>query len=62
MVASIAGVADDVARAALNTCNGQVKNAVLIARGMSADEAGIALEGAGGNLRAVLNLSETKKS
>ena len=62
MVASIAGVADDVARAALNTCNGQVKNAVLIARGMSADDAETALEGAGGNLRAVLNLSETKKS
>jgi N-acetylmuramic acid 6-phosphate etherase len=62
MVASIADVADDVARTALNTCNGQVKNAVLIARGMSADEAVNALEGAGGNLRAVLNSSETKKS
>jgi N-acetylmuramic acid 6-phosphate etherase len=62
MVGDIADVADGIARAALNTCNGQVKNAVLIARGMSADEAETALAGAGGDLRSALNSTTTKKS
>jgi len=62
MVGDIAGVAENVARDALDTCDGQVKNAVLVARGMSAEEAAGALEGAGGNLRAVLNSRPKEKS
>jgi N-acetylmuramic acid 6-phosphate etherase len=62
MVGDIADVAEEAARVALDTCDGQVKNAVLIARGMSADEAEVALAGAGGDLRSALNLTTTKKS
>jgi N-acetylmuramic acid 6-phosphate etherase len=60
MIVAIADVDDDTARIALETCHGQVKNAVLVAKGMSAVEAESALVKAEGDLRIVLNLSNSE--
>ena len=56
MVSRLADVPGDSARAALDACDGQVKNAVLVAKGLSATAAANVLAGAGGNLRNALDL------
>lgn len=56
MVAGIAGVAPDVARAALDVAGGAVKPAVLVALGETLDSAQALLKDAGHNLRAALGL------
>jgi N-acetylmuramic acid 6-phosphate etherase len=54
MVELLAEVDPAAAAAALAAAGGEVKTAVLVARGQSADEARQALEAAGGNLRQAL--------
>ena len=54
MVELLAEVDPAAAAAALDVAGGEVKTAVLVARGQSADEARQALEAAGGNLRQAL--------
>ena len=56
MVSHLADVPDPDALAALDACDGQVKNAVLVAKGLSASKAANVLAGAGGNLRNALDL------
>jgi N-acetylmuramic acid 6-phosphate etherase len=56
MVAAIAGVGPEAARAALHTAGGEVKPAVLVALGETLDSARALLKDAGGNLRAALGL------
>jgi len=55
MVAQIARVGGDAARAALEGARGDVRTAVLIARGLTPQKARAALERAGGDLRDALN-------
>jgi N-acetylmuramic acid 6-phosphate etherase len=50
IVAAIAGVDDRTARAALDASSGQVKPAILIARGLAPADADVALAAAGGHL------------
>ncbi|MEM1078878.1 MAG: N-acetylmuramic acid 6-phosphate etherase [Pseudomonadota bacterium] len=60
MVARIAGVDEAAARAALDTTEGQVKSAVLVALGCAPDAAHALLRKTEGNLRAALaRLNET---
>jgi N-acetylmuramic acid 6-phosphate etherase len=54
MLMEIAGVGAEVAREALQRCNGRVKPAVLVAKGLSPDAAERALADAGGSLRQAL--------
>ncbi|MDF7777906.1 N-acetylmuramic acid 6-phosphate etherase, partial [Sphingomonas sp. AOB5] len=54
MVAELAGVDRDTARAALDAAGRDIRKAVLIASGMSAEAAAAALDAAGGNLREAL--------
>lgn len=54
MVARIAGVTDDAARAALETTDGDVKPAILVAAGQTPDAARTLLRTTEGNLRAAL--------
>lgn len=54
VVARIAGVTDDAARAALETTDGDVKPAILVAAGQSPDAARTLLRTTEGNLRAAL--------
>jgi N-acetylmuramic acid 6-phosphate etherase len=56
MVAAIAGVAPEAARAALDAAGGEVKPAVLVALGETLDSARALLKDAGDNLRAALGL------
>ncbi len=54
MVARIAGVTDDAARAALETTDGDVKLAILVAAGQTPGAARTLLRKTEGNLRAAL--------
>ncbi len=54
MVGEIASVSEDVARAAVQACDGDVKQAALVARGLAPQAARAALDAAGGNLRLAL--------
>jgi N-acetylmuramic acid 6-phosphate etherase len=54
MVRHVTGVDGAAARAALAACDGHVKTAVLIARGLSPAEARAALAAAGDDLRGAL--------
>lgn len=56
MVAAIAGVGPEAARAALDAAGGEVKPAVLVALGETLDSARALLKDAGDNLRAALGL------
>jgi N-acetylmuramic acid 6-phosphate etherase len=58
MVAAIAGVSAEAARAALDTAGGEVKPAVLVALGETLDRARALLKDADGNLRAALGLRD----
>lgn len=54
IVASVSGVDEGAARAALHQCNGAVKPAILVARGQSPDAAAAALLANDGKLAAIL--------
>ena len=54
MLMSLTGVDESAARDALERCDGHVKTAVLVVRGMNPGEARARLAAADGNLRAVL--------
>ncbi len=57
MVAAIADVPAETAEAALEDCGGNVKPAVLVARGMTPENAERALAEAGGDLRRTLSMT-----
>jgi len=54
MLVHLTGCEDDEAAAALDSCDGQVKTAALVARGVAPGEARDRLSAAGGNLRSAL--------
>lgn len=54
MLVYLTGCEDDEAAAALNSCDGQVKTAALVVRGVAPGEARERLSAAGGNLRSAL--------
>jgi N-acetylmuramic acid 6-phosphate etherase len=54
MLMDIAGVSAEAARDALQRCNGRVKPAVLVAKGLTPDAAEQALIETGGSLRQAL--------
>jgi N-acetylmuramic acid 6-phosphate etherase len=54
MVGQIAAVSEDTAAAAVDACDGDVKQAALVAHGLTPDAARAALDGCGGNLRLAL--------
>ncbi|MBM3547504.1 MAG: N-acetylmuramic acid 6-phosphate etherase [Alphaproteobacteria bacterium] len=54
MLMDIAGIGAEAARDALQRCNGRVKPAVLVAKGLTPDAAEKALDAAGGSLRQAL--------
>jgi len=54
MLVHLTGCEDDAAAAALDSCDGEVKAAVLVARGVAPGEARDRLSAAGGNLRSAL--------
>ena len=54
LLVHLTGCADAEAAAALDSCDGQIKTAALVARGVAPDEARDRLSAAGGNLRSAL--------
>jgi N-acetylmuramic acid 6-phosphate etherase len=60
MVQDVAGVDADVAARALDAAGGEIRLAVIVARGIPLDEGRALLEAHGGSLRQVLQVLETR--
>lgn len=58
MVAGLAGCSQTDAAIALERCNGQIKPAVLVASGLSVEQASSRLAASGGNLRGALEWTD----